>query len=108
MKPITFLGDSLDQLRDFPQGVRREAGFQLDRVQRGLMPENWKPVKTVGKGVNEIRVRDEAGAYRVVYLATFPEAVYVLHAFQKKTQTTAKTDVELAQNRLQSLIRSRK
>lgn len=108
MKPITFLGDSLDQLRDFPQGVRREAGFQLDRIQRGLMPENWKPVKTVGKGVNEIRVRDEAGAYRVVYLATFPEAVYVLHAFQKKTQTTAKTDVELAQARLQSLIRSRK
>jgi phage-related protein len=108
VKPITFLGDSLDQLRDFPQGVRREAGFQLDRIQRGLMPENWKPVKTVGKGVNEIRVRDEAGAYRVVYLATFPEAVYVLHVFQKKTRTTAKTDVELAQTRLQSLIRSRK
>lgn len=75
MKPITFLGDSLGKLKDFPQGARREAGFQLDRVQRGLMPENWKPVKTVGKGVNEIRVRDEAGAYRVIYLATFPEAV---------------------------------
>lgn len=108
MKPITFLGDSLDKLRDFPQGARREAGFQLDRVQRGLMPENWKPVKTAGKGINEIRVRDEAGAYRVIYLATFPEAVYVLHAFQKKTQTTAQMDLELARTRLQSLIRSRK
>ena len=108
MKPITFLGNSLDKLRDFPQGVRREAGFQLDRVQRGLMPENWKPVKTAGKGVNEIRVRDEAGAYRVIYVATFPEAVYVLHAFQKKTQTTAQMDLELARTRLQSLIRSRK
>lgn len=108
MKPITFLGNSLDDLRDFPQDVRREAGFQLDRVQRGLMPENWKPVKTVGKGVNEIRVRDEAGAHRVIYVATFPEAVYVLHAFQKKTQTTAQMDLELARMRLQSLIRSRK
>ena len=108
MKPITFLGNSLDDLRDFPQDVRREAGFQLDRVQRGLMPENWKPVKTVGKGVNEIRVRDEVGAYRVIYVATFPEAVYVLHAFQKKTQTTAQMDQELARTRLQSLIRSRK
>lgn len=108
MKPITFLGDSLDNLKEFPQGARREAGFQLDRVQRGLMPENWKPVKTVGKGVNEIRVRDETGAYRVIYLAAFPDAVYVLHAFQKKTQTTAQMDLELARTRLQSLIRSRK
>ncbi len=72
------------------------------------MPENWKSVKTVGQGVTEIRVRDESGAYRVIYLATFPEAVYVLHAFQKKTQKTAKTDLELARARLQSLIRSRK
>jgi phage-related protein len=108
VKPITFLGDSLDRVKHFPQSARREAGFQLDRVQRGLMPENWKPLKTVGKGVNEIRVRDEAGAYRVIYVATFPEAVYVLHAFQKKTQTTAQMDLELARTRLQSLIRSRK
>jgi phage-related protein len=106
VKPITFLGDSLDEIKDFPQGACREAGFQLDRVQRGLMPDDWKPVKTIGKGVNEIRVRDEAGAYRVIYLATFPEAVYVLHAFQKKSQTTAKTDLELARARWQSLMRS--
>jgi phage-related protein len=108
VKPITFLGDSLDALRNFHQGIRREAGFQLDRVQRGLMPENWKPVKTIGKGVNEIRVRDAAGVYRVIYLATFPDAVYVLHTFQKKTQTTAQIDLELARTRLRNLIRSRK
>jgi phage-related protein len=108
VKSITFFGDSREKLSDFPQGPRREAGFQLDRVQRGLMPENWKSVKTVGQGVTEIRIRDESGAYRVIYLATFPEAVYVLHAFQKKTQKTAKTDLELARARLQNLIRSRK
>ncbi len=108
VKPITFLGDSLDRVRDFPQATRRETGFQLDKVQRGLMPDDWKPMSTIGKGVSEVRVRDSSGAWRVVYIATFPEAVYVLHAFQKKRQATAKTDLELARARLQNLIRSRK
>ena len=107
MKPVTFLGDSLEAVRKFPQGVRREAGLQLDRVQRSLMPENWKPMKTVGTGVNEIRVRDESGAFRVLYVATFPEAVYVLHAFQKKTQKTAKTDLDLATTRYKALRKER-
>jgi phage-related protein len=107
VKPVTFLGDSLDKLRNFPTSARRELGFQLDNVQRGLLPDNWKPMKTIGKGVNEIRVRGGTGAYRVIYIATFPEAVYVLHAFQKKGRTTARTDVELARARLQSLIRRR-
>ena len=84
MKPITFLGDSLEELRAFPQGARRAAGMQLDKVQRGLMPDNWKPMKTVGTGVCEIRVKDESGIYRVVYIAAFAEAVYVLHVFQKE------------------------
>lgn len=69
--------------------ARQDAGFNLDFVQRGLDPENWKPMKTVGVGVNEIRVRDATGAYRVIYLATRPEAVYVLHCFQKKTEKTS-------------------
>ena len=107
MKPVTFLGDSLEAVRKFPQGVRREAGLQLDRVQRSLMPENWKPMKTVGPGVNEIRVRDETGAFRVLYVATFPEAVYVLHAFQKKTQKTAKADLDLATTRYKALRKER-
>jgi phage-related protein len=107
MKPITFLGDSLEALRAFPQEARRESGFQLDRVQRGLMPENWKPMKTVGAGVTEIRVRAEGGAFRVLYVATLPEAVYVLHAFQKKTQKTAKADLNLATTRYKALRNER-
>ena len=103
MKPVTFLGDSLDAIRVFPLTARREVGFQLDRVQRGLLPENWKPLKTVGPGVKEIKVRDEAGAFRVLYVASFPEALYVLHAFQKKTQRMAKGDLEVARMRFRSL-----
>lgn len=107
MKPITFLGDSLEALRAFPQEARRESGFQLDRVQRGLMPENWKPMKTIGAGVNEIRVRTEVGIFRTLYVATFKEAVYVLHALQKKTRKTAKADLTLATMRYQALRKER-
>jgi phage-related protein len=107
MKPITFLGDSLEALRAFPQEARRESGFQLDRVQHGLMPENWKPMKSIGPGVSEIRVRAEGGAFRVLYVAIFPEAVYVLHAFQKKTQKTAKADLNLATTRYKALRKER-
>src|SRR5437763_16608668 len=77
LKPIAFCGDSLNELRAFPEGARQEAGFQLYRVQRGLDPADWKPMATIGRGVREIRIRDEAGAYRVIYIATFTEAVYV-------------------------------
>ena len=102
MKPVVFLGDSVVRLRAFPEGPRRNAGFQLDRVQRGLDPDNWKPMTSVGRGVREIRVRDAAGAFRVMYVATFAEAVYVLHAFQKKTQQTAQKDIDLAASRLRA------
>ena len=108
MKSITFLGNSLEEVRSFPTRVRRAVGFQLDRVQRGLMPENWKPMKTVGRGVYEIRIRDDVGAFRVIYLATLPESVYVLHVFQKKTQATAKADLDVAHSKLKDLMRSRK
>ena|SRR5258708_23054011 len=103
MKPVVFLGDSLGCLRAFPNQPRRDAGFQLDRVQRGLDPDDWKPMKTIGPGVREIRVRDASGAYRVIYVATFAEAVYVLHAFAKKTQRTSPRDLALAQSRLRDL-----
>ena len=106
MKPIAFQGTSLDDLRAFPETARRETGYQLDQVQRGLDPADWKPMPSVGPGVREVRVRDEAGAFRVIYTATRPEAVYVLHAFQKKTQATAKRDLDLARARLQGLTRS--
>jgi phage-related protein len=106
MKPIEFSGDSLDCLRAFPDQARRDAGFQLDRVQRGLEPDDWKPMSAVGPGVREIRVRDMSGAFRVIYVASFAEAVYVLHAFQKKTQRTTQRDLKLAQTRLRELKRT--
>ena len=105
MKPIVFLGDSLSDLRAFPGRARRDAGFQLDRVQRGLDPQDWKPMKTVGPGVREIRVRDATGAFRVIYIAALADAVYVLHAFAKKTGATPQRDLTLAQLRLRALRR---
>ena len=106
MKAIAFLGASLDDLRGFPDVARREMGHQLDQVQRGLEPQDWKVMQAVGAGVREIRVRDQTGAFRVIYVATRPEAVYVLHAFQKKTQATSQRDLDLARSRLRELIRS--
>ena len=100
MKPITFLGDSLASLRDFPDEARSEAGFQLSEVQQGNDPADWKPMKSVGPGVREIRVREASGAFRVIYLATLPDCVLVLHAFQKKSQATPHKDIDLATRRL--------
>jgi len=105
VKLIVFLGSSLDDLRSFPADVRRQAGYQLDRVQRGLDPDDWRPMPSIGAGVREIRVRERAGAFRVIYVATFADAVYVLHAFQKKTRQTAKRDLDLAASRLQQQLR---
>jgi phage-related protein len=104
MKPIAFVGGALDDLRDFPDQVRREAGHQLDRVQPGLDPDDWKPMTSVGPGVREVRVRDETGAFRVIYVATRGDAIYVLHAFRKKTQQTPRRDLDLAASRLRRLI----
>ena len=106
MKPVSFLGNSLEVIRSFPAGARRAIGFQIERVQRGLDPDDWKPMKTVGPSVREIRVRDTRGAYRVIYVATFSDAVYVLHSFQKKSQATARRDLDLAEVRFRELMRS--
>ncbi len=108
MKPLRFVGDSLKCLREFPEDSRHDAGFQLDKVQRGEQPTDFKPMPTIGKGVEELRVRDESGAYRVIYTARLPDAIYVLHAFQKKAQATAKRDVELAKSRYAELTRGEK
>ena len=103
MKRLEFLGDSLEQLRDFPETVRKEAGVQLHKVQQGFEPSDWKPMTSVGPGVREIRIRDEAGAFRVLYIANIEDAVYVLHVFQKKTLQTAKRDLDLAATRLRQI-----
>jgi phage-related protein len=100
VKLIVFMGDSLAQLRTFPIEVRRSAGTELRKVQMGFDPDDWKPMKSVGTGVREIRVRDKAGAFRVIYLAKLKDAIYVLHAFQKKSEATALRDIELAAKRL--------
>jgi phage-related protein len=105
VKPIEFLGDSLDRLREFPDDARRDVGYQLDRVQHGQQPDDFKPMPSIGKGVEEIRVRDDTGAYRVIYTARLADAVYVLHAFQKKTQATSKRDIDLAKQRFALLGR---
>lgn len=105
VKPIEFLGDSLRSLREFPDDAKQDAGYQLDRVQHGLQPDDFKPMPTIGKGVEEIRVRGDTGAYRVIYTARLADAVYVLHAFQKKTQTTSKRDIDLAKQRFALLSR---
>ena len=105
MKPVSFLGNSLDEVRSFPDDARRDVGFQIDRLQRGHDPDDWKPMRSVGPGVREIRVRDAFGAYRVIHIATLEDAVYVLHAFQKKTQATSKRDLDLATTRFKELMR---
>jgi phage-related protein len=104
MKKIQFLGDSLKNLREFPEDAKHDVGYQLDKVQRGEQPDDFKPMPTIGKGVEEIRVRDDSGIYRVIYTARLADAVYVLHAFQKKTQTTAKRDIALASKRYAELM----
>jgi len=104
-KPVEFLGDSMDALRSFPQSARRDVGFQLDKVQHGKTPDDWKPMTVIGSGVKEIRIRDAAGIYRVIYLAKLEDAVYVLHCFQKKTQETSQQDIDIAKTRFKDLMR---
>ena len=106
-KPIVFFGSSLEDLRAFPISARRQAGYQLDQVQRGREPDDWKSMVGVGPGVQEIRIRDETGAYRVLYVARFTETVYVLHCFQKKAQKTRKVDLDLAKQRYRELLKGR-
>lgn len=103
MKDVEFRGTALADLRRFPTPARREAGYQIDRVQHGEDPDDWKPMNIIGPGVREIRIRDAAGAFRVVYVARFAAAIYVLHCFQKKTQKTGKADLDVAQKRFRDL-----
>ena len=104
-KLIEFCGSALKDLRAFPILVRREAGYQLDQVQHGCAPNNWKRMTIIGQGALEIRIHDEAGAFRVIYVAKFADTVYVLHCFQKKTQQTSKADLDLATKRYRNLLK---
>ncbi len=101
------MGSSREDLIGFPGDARRAAGYQLDQVQRGNEPQDWKPMVSIGSGVREIRIREASGAYRVIYLATRADAVYVLHSFQKKTQKTSLHDLELTKSRFRAVPKSR-
>lgn len=103
-KDLSFRGSSLHDLRAFPDGAKREAGFQLDKVQKGMEPDDWKPMTTIGPGIKEIRIWEEAGTFRVVYLAKLADTVYVLHCFHKKTEETSQHDVDVAKKRYKELM----
>lgn len=102
-KEIRWVGSAYDDLLAFPADVRKEAGFQLEKVQAGLDPLNWKPFDDVGPGAREIRIKEASGIYRVMYVAKFEEAVYVLHCFQKKTQATSRKDKAIAEARYRAV-----
>jgi phage-related protein len=104
IKEIEFMGKSLETIREFPDIARRETGQQLDRVQRGLDPVEWKPMPSIGMGVREIIVKQQ-GQFRTIYVTKFNNVVYVLHAFSKKTQKTRQHDLDIAKNALKEIIR---
>jgi len=104
MKTVSFEGDALEVIRAFPDNARQKAGYEIDRIQNGLEPLNWKPVSSIGAGVREIRIQ-VGMQYRVIYVAKFGDTVHILHAFQKKTQKTPKSDIELARQRLRQILR---
>lgn len=105
-KQLLWLGDSLEKLKAFSDEAKRSAGYQLGLVQWGLDPLDWKPMENVGVGVKEIRIRVET-SYRVLYVAKFSEAVYVLHAFVKKTPKTSNKDIDLSIDRYKALSKAR-
>jgi phage-related protein len=109
-RPIEWMGSSLEDLRSFPPEARTEAGHELFLIQRGEPPGDWKPLPSVGRGAKEIRVHTWAGGrleHRVVYVAHFPEAVYVLHAFRKTTGRTSRQDLETARRRYREMLNQR-
>ena len=105
MKEILWLGSSYHDLKAFPADAKQNAGFQLHKVQQGDEPNDWKPMASIGEGVREIRIKAESGAFRIVYVANIGIKIYVLHAFQKKTQKTSLRDTELAQARFKTIKR---
>lgn len=107
IKRVEWLGDSRERVREFSDDARGDVGFELWEVQQGNEPSDWKPMPSIGLGVKEIRVQ-AGNAYRLIYVARFSEAVYVLHAFEKKSRKTSKSDVALARNRFRSLVRERR
>jgi phage-related protein len=103
MRPVVWIGSSKKDLIAFPADARRQAGFQLDKVQRGEEPDDWKPMRSIGFRVREIRINEASGAFRVIYVAERGGQVYALHCFQKKGQKTSQHDLTLARQRFRSI-----
>jgi len=104
-KPIIWVGNSLDDLRNFPENARTIAGYNLRLLQNGLTPYDWRPMSSIGTGVAEIRIHT-GRQHRVFYIASLDAGIYVLHAFEKKTQRTSKRDLDMGKRRLSEVIRS--
>lgn len=98
-KPIHWIGTTLEDIKQFPDNIKREIGFDLDLVQQGLLPRDYKAMQNLGSGIMEIRVRDISGAFRLIYVAKFENAIYCLHSFQKKTQKTSPKDLAIIKTR---------
>lgn len=96
------MGSSLDDLRNFPVEARRAAGFELHAVQTGYEPRDWKLIPAIGSGAKEIRIH-VLGEWRVIYVAKFHDATYVLHSFQKKSRKTSQQDIDLARQRYRQI-----
>jgi len=103
-KPIYWVGTSYKDLLEFPVEAKRNAGYQLHRIQNGFEPESWKPFQSVGAGVKEIRISEKGNTFRIIYVAKFAEKIYVLHSFQKKTQKTRARDINIAKARYNSIL----
>lgn len=104
MKSVVFEGDTLEIIRQLPDDVRHRAGYEIDRVQHDRQPENWKPFTSIGQGVREIRIQ-VGRQFRVIYVAKLANQVHVLHVFEKKTQKTRQSDIDVARNRLKQVLR---
>ena len=104
-RPIAFCSTALKDLRAFPDSARRDAGHQLDMLQHGEEPNDWKSMPRIGPGAREIRIRDRTGAFRVIYVASLPDAIHVLHCFQKKTMKTSQRDIDMAATRYRELMK---
>ena len=107
-KAIYWVGSSYKDLLSFPLEAKQDAGYQLHRIQNGLNPEDWKPFQSIGTGVKEIRINDDGNSFRIMYIAKYAGKIYVLHSFQKKTQKTRSSDIELAKNRYNAIIKEEK
>lgn len=104
MRTVVFEGNALETIRKFPADARNQAGYEIDRVQRGLEPVNWKPFTSIGQGVRELRIQT-GNQYRVIYIAKYEKKIHILHAFQKKTRKTRAADIDLAKSRLKAVLK---